>query len=184
MSLADMQSVSVKTVGMNCTLNFNVPPNQAGEFDSKDQALLKDFGAWYSSLYKKNLIKGAAATADSTWDAGFEAAKALDDDICSYWAAGSGKTSGRLEITSPVTFSLISIREPIELGERSTAYHVEFKQNGTWNKAPVDSSNKQIKGTVIGQRQLWQVKSTTAEAVALVIDNAKDVPAIAEFSLY
>ncbi len=43
---------------------------------------------------------------------------------------------------------------------------------------------RNIQGTVIGQRQLWQLNSTTAEAMALVIDSAKDVPAIAEFSAY
>jgi len=85
---------------------------------------------------------------------------------------------------SPITFQLISIREPIELGERSTAYHVEIKQSGTWSTAPTDASGAQIRGTVIGERQLWQLNSTSAEAIALVIDSARDVPAIAEFSAY
>jgi alpha-L-fucosidase len=79
---------------------------------------------------------------------------------------------------------LISIREPIEIGERVTEYHVEIKQNGAWNTAPSDSSGTRMEGTVIGQRQLWRMNSTTAEAVAVVIDSAKDVPAIAEFSVY
>ena len=75
-------------------------------------------------------------------------------------------------------------REPIEIGERSASYHVEFRQNGTWNTAPTDASGAPIQGTVIGQRQLWQLNSTTAEAIALVIDSARDVPAIAEFGAY
>jgi alpha-L-fucosidase len=112
--------------------------------------------------------------------------KAVDGDLCTYWAAASGKTSARLEVTpaSAIAFKVISIREPIELGERTTAYHVEIKQNGNWNKAPTDASGATLAGTVIGQRQLWQVNSTTADAIALVIDSAKDVPAIAEFSVY
>jgi alpha-L-fucosidase len=112
--------------------------------------------------------------------------KALDDDICSYWAAASGKTSARLEVTfaSPVTASLISIREAIELGERVNSYHIEIKQNGSWNASPTDKSGKTIQGTVIGQRQLWQLGGTQVDSVALVIDSAKAVPAIAEFSLY
>jgi len=84
---------------------------------------------------------------------------------------------------SPITFKVLSIREPIELGERSTAYHVEIKQNGTWNRSK-DASGNEIKGTVIGQRQLWQLNSTTAEAIALVIESAKGPPAIAEFGAY
>jgi alpha-L-fucosidase len=186
-SLADMQTVYFRTVGMNCTLNFNVPPSQTGEFDPKDISLLEQFGAWYASLLKTNLAKGQPIAADSTWASeGFAAAKAVDDDICTYWAAASGKTSGRLELTfaSPVTANLISIREAIELGERVTKYHVELKQSGNWTTAPKDKSGTTIQGTVIGNRQLWQLGGASVEAVRLVIDTAKDVPAIAEFGVY
>ncbi len=65
-----------------------------------------------------------------------------------------------------------------------TAYHVELRQNGTWNTRPVDRSGVAVAGTIIGQRQLWRLPATTAEAVALVIDAAQDVPAIAELSVY
>jgi alpha-L-fucosidase len=182
-----MQKNYFQTVGMNCTFNFNVPPSNTGEFDPKDISLLQQFGTWYSGLYKTNLLKGQPATADSTWaSAGFEAAKAVDDDLCTYWAAASGKTSAQLTVTpaSPVTVNLISIREAIELGERVKKYHVEIQQNGTWNTAPTDQSGTKIQGTVIGNRQLWQLSGTTAQAIRLVIDSAKDSPAIAELSVY
>jgi alpha-L-fucosidase len=186
-ALADMQKNYFQTVGMNCTFNFNVPPSNTGEFDPKDIALLQQFGTWYNDLYKSNLLKGQPATADSTWSAaGFEAAKAVDDDLCTYWAAASGKTAGTLEVTpaSPMSAKLISIREAIELGERVKKYHVEIKTNGTWNAAPTDASGAKIQGTVIGNRQLWQLSGTSVEAIRLVIESAKDAPAIAEFGVY
>jgi hypothetical protein len=186
MSLSAMQSVYFNSVGMNCTLIFNVPPTTTGQFDTADVDLLQQFGTWYSALYETNLLKGQPAKADSTWaGAGFDAGKTVDGDVCTYWAAANGTTSARLEVTpaSPVTFNVISIREPIEIGERVTKYHVEIKQNGAWNTTPLTTSGAKIQGTVIGQRQLWLLGATTAEAVALVIDSAKDVPAIAEFSV-
>jgi alpha-L-fucosidase len=185
MSLSTMQSIYYSSVGMNCTLIFNVPPTTTGQFDTADVNLLQQFGAWHSSLHQTNLLQGQLATSDSTWaSSGFNAAKAVDGDICTYWAAASGGTAARLEVipTSPITFNVISIREPIELGERVTKYHIEVKQNGTWNTTPLTTMGTKIQGTVIGQRQLWQLNSTTAEAIALVIDSAKDVPAIAEFA--
>jgi len=185
--LSKMQSIYFATVGMNCTLIYNVPPDQTGAFDPADVAVLQQFATWYGQLYKTNLAQGQQVTADSTWaTAGFDAKKAIDDDICTYWAAASGATSGRLEIdlSSSSPINVISIREPIELGERSTKYHIEVKQNGTWNTTPKDASGTTIAGTVIGQRQLWQLSGMTASAVALVIDSAKGVPAISEFGLY
>ncbi|HEY5958365.1 MAG TPA: alpha-L-fucosidase [Polyangiaceae bacterium] len=186
-TLSQLQSAYFNSVGRNSTLVLNFPPATTGQFESPDLDLLRQFGSWYTSLYTTNLVRAEPVTADSTWaNSGFEAAKALDGDICSYWAADSSKTSGRLEVTpaSAITFNLISIREPIELGERTTAYHVELKQNGAWNRTPSDISGTTLAGTVIGQRQLWQVNPTTAQAIALVIDGAKGPPAIAEFGVY
>ena len=186
-SLDSLKTAYFDTVGMNVTLILNVPPSTTGQFDTADVSLLQQFSSWYSALYETDLLRNQPITTDSTWaNAGFDASKAVDADICTYWAAASGKTTARLEVTpaSSITFQVISIREPIELGERSTGYHVELKQNGTWNTAPTDASGAQIQGTVIGERQLWQLNSTTAEAMALVIDSARDVPAIADFSAY
>jgi alpha-L-fucosidase len=186
-SLGTLQSDYVTTVGRNTTLVVNVPPDRTGQLDAPDVELLRQFGTWYAALYNNDLVQGKSVTADTTWEnPGFDAAKAVDGNVCTYWAAANGRTFARLEVTpgSQVAFKVISIREPIELGERTTAYHVELKQNGSWNKAPTDTSGATIAGTVIGQRQLWQLNSTTAEAVALVIDSAKATPAIAEFSIY
>jgi hypothetical protein len=63
-------------------------------------------------------------------------------------------------------------------------YHVEIKQNGAWVTSPTDKDGTKIQGTVIGNRQLWQLSGSSIEAIALVIDSAKDTPAIAEFSVY
>ena len=125
LSVGEMESIFFNTVSMNATLNYNVPPAQTGQFDPADVTVLQQFGTWYSSTFKTNFAKQQPATADSTWaTAGFEAGKAVDDDVCTYWAAASGKTSG-------TTANLISAREAIELGERVTKYHVEVQQNGT-----------------------------------------------------
>jgi hypothetical protein len=34
MALNDMQKVYFQTVGMHCTLNFNVPPSRTGEYQT------------------------------------------------------------------------------------------------------------------------------------------------------
>ena len=184
---SQLESIYFTSIGRNTTLVFNVPPATTGQFDTQDIDLLQQFGNWYAALYQTNLLHGQPIVADTTWaSSGFDAAKAVDDDICTTWVAASDTTSARLEVTprSPITFKVISIREPIEWGERTTAYHVEIRQNGNWNQTPTDASGTTIAGTVIGQRQLWQVNPTTADAIALVIDAARGVPAIAEFGAY
>jgi alpha-L-fucosidase len=186
-SVADLQSIYFTSVGMNVTPVFNVPPATSGQFDAPDLDLLRRFGAWYGSLYATNLLQGQPVSVDSTWaGVGFDGAKAVDGDLCTYWAAAAGHTTARLEVAPPVpvTFGMISIREPIELGERVTSYHIEIEQGGTWTTNPTDTSGAVVAGSVIGQRQLWRLPPTTAQAIALVIDAARGVPAIAELSVY
>lgn len=185
--LSQMQSIYFTTVGRNTTLMLNVAPATTGLLDQEDLDLLSQFGTWHRGLYRTNLLSAQPVVADTTWaGAGFESSRALDDDLCTSWVADSAATSARLEVTprSPITFTVLSIREPIESGERATAYHVELRQNGIWNRAPSDASGATIAGTVIGQRQLWQLGPTIADAIALVIDSARGAPAIAEFGAY
>jgi alpha-L-fucosidase len=186
-SLETLKTTYFNTVGMNTTLILNVPPSSTGQLDTADVTLLEQFGAWHSSLYQTNLLRNGTVTADSTWsNPGFDASKAVDDDLCTYWAAAEGKSSARLEVAfaSPATLQTLSIREAIELGELVTGYHIELKQSGMWNTSPLDTSENRIQGTVIGERQLWQLNATAVEALALVIDSARSVPAIAEFAAY
>ena len=185
--LGQMQSIYFTSVGRNATLMFNVAPATSGLLDQQELESAATVGTWYRNLYRTNLLRGQPVVADTTWASpGWDATQALDDDLCTSWAADGAATSARLEVTprSPITFTVISIREPIESGERATAYHVELRQNGIWTRAPVDASGAAIAGTVIGQRQLWQLTPTTADAIALVIDAARGVPAVAELGAY
>ncbi|HVT10243.1 MAG TPA: alpha-L-fucosidase [Polyangia bacterium] len=186
-SLAQLQSLYFTSVGRNTTLMLNISPGSSGLLDADEVELLRQFGTWQADLYRTNLLRDQPVVADTTWAAaGFEASRALDDDLCTSWAAAAQATSARLEVTprAPITFTVLSIREPIESGERATAYHIELRQNGIWNRAPTDASGAPLAGTVIGQRQLWQLAPTTVDAIALVIDAARGVPAVAELGAY
>ncbi|HXK20258.1 MAG TPA: discoidin domain-containing protein, partial [Polyangiaceae bacterium] len=103
---------------------------------------------------------------------------AVDGKLETFWAAGEGTTSARLEIDlgSERSFNVVSIQEPIALGERTTEHHVEAKSNGSWSTI--------ASGTAIGQRKLHRVGALTASSIALVITGARGAPAIAELGVY
>ena len=103
---------------------------------------------------------------------------AVDGNVDTFWAAGEGTTSARIELdfASAVTFNLVSIQEPVALGERATEHHLEAKSNGAWTTI--------ANGTTIGERKLHRVGAVTASSVALVITQARGSPAIAELGVY
>jgi alpha-L-fucosidase len=179
-TLVELLDIFSGSVGRNSVSLLNVPPNTQGILAPGDVARVGELGSALSSMLGVDLAAGRAATADSVWqNAGnFGAANAVDGQMTTYWAAASGKTSGRLEVDlgSPQAFNLVSVREPIELGERSTQFHIEAQESGVWSTIGV--------GTVIGERSLVNLSATTAQKIALVIDQARALPAISEFGVY
>ncbi|HVT09187.1 MAG TPA: alpha-L-fucosidase [Polyangia bacterium] len=177
---ATLVTMYMNAVGRNSVMRLNVPPNTAGLLPDPDVAALGQFGADVAALYRANLAEGRPSTADSTFDGGpaYQAASAVDGNPTTYWAAAAGARSARLEVSLDGTraFALISLQEPIALGERTTQYHVDARVNGAWTTV--------ASGTAIGERKLFQVDPVTADAVALVITAARGAPAISELGLY
>jgi len=168
------------SVGRNSRLLLDVPPNNQGLLADPDVAELNEFGAAIRTIYKSNLAAGRPASADSSFEGSAERApsQAVDGKLDTFWAAGADQTSARLELDfgSDTTFNVVSLQEPIALGERTTQYRLEAKSNGAWTTI--------ASGTVIGERKLQRVGEVTASRLALVITESRAVPAIAELGVY
>src|SRR5436190_9383195 len=168
------------SVGRNSLLRLDVPPDTRGLLADPDVAALNQLGPAIAALYRTNVAAGQAATADSVFEdlAPYAAASAVDGRLETFWAAAAGQTSARLEIDlgGARSFDLISIQEPIALGERATQHHVEARTNGVWTTIAT--------GTAIGERKLHRISPVTADRVALVITEARGAPAITELGIY
>ncbi len=170
----------VDTVGRNSLLRLDVPPDTRGLLADPDVAALNQLGPAIAALYRTNVAAGQAATADSVFEglAPYGAASAVDGNLETFWAAAAGQTSARLEIDlgGARSFDLISVQEPIALGERATQHHVEARANGVWTTIAT--------GTTIGGRKLYRLSGVTADRVALVITEARGAPAVTELGVY
>jgi alpha-L-fucosidase len=170
----------VDTVGRNSLFRLNVPPDTRGLLADPDVAALNQLGPAIAALYRTNVAAGQAATADSVFEdlPSYAAASAVDGRLETFWAAAAGQTSARLEIDfgGARSFDLISLQEPIALGERTTEHHVEARMNNVWMTIAT--------GTAIGERKLHRLTAVTADRVALVITAARGAPAITELGVY
>jgi len=168
------------SVGRNSLLRINVPPDTRGLLADPDVAALNQLGGAVRALYRTNVAAGRPATADSVFEdlSAYAAPAAVDGRADTFWAAAAGQTSARLEIAlegAPL-FDLISLQEPIALGERTTDFHVDARVNGAWTTV--------ASGTFIGERKLFQIPPVSADRVALVITGARGAPALSELGLY
>ena len=179
-TVAELVDLYVDTVGRNSLLRLNVPPDTRGLLADPDVAVLNQLGPAIAALYRTNVAAGRSASADSVFEElrPYAAAAAVDGKAETFWAAAAGRTSARLEIDlgGQRRFDLISVQEPIALGERATSHHIEARTSGAWTTIAT--------GTVIGQRKLHRLNAVMADRVALVISDARGAPAISEFGVY
>jgi len=175
-TLDELLRIYYASVGRNSVLLLNVPPDPRGLFADADVQRLKEFGNAVRSIEQGRLKAIALA---KCFDASqFPAAKAVDGDLNTYWAAPHNDKTTVLELNfgSPRTFNVLNVQEAISQGERVAKYHIDAEQDGRWEVL--------ARGTVIGQRNLHVISKTTAQRIRLVITNAKALPCIAEFGAY
>lgn len=167
-----------RSVGRNCQLLLNVPPDTRGLIADADVRSLTGWRSALDAAYNRNLAEGGRADADATRGAGFEPSRVLDGDPDSYWAPPDGASRGTLtiQLQTPARFDRVVLQEAIALGQRVALFEVQAFVSGSWQRIAT--------GTTIGHKRILQVPATTSDRVRVVIHEARGTPLIAEAGLY
>jgi alpha-L-fucosidase len=178
--LEDLLEIYFNSVGRNCALLLNVPPNREGLLDAADVARLHDFRHALDEIFRVDVAAGKPAVASNVRGGSpeFAAAATVDGDPSTYWAADDSVRRALLEFDLGVetAFNLVRIQEPIQLGQRVSAYRIEAMVAGGWQAL--------FAGTTIGYKKLDRVETTTARHVRLVIVDSRGTPLISEFGIH
>ncbi|MGD8726150.1 MAG: alpha-L-fucosidase [Gemmatimonadales bacterium] len=179
-SLDELLEVYYKSVGRNCVLLLNVPPDRRGLLHEQDVAVLREFRRVLDATFAVNLAGGASATADSHRQEHeyFSPANVVDDDPASYWAAEDGVRHAVLEIDlgGAMRFDRILLQEPIRFGQRISRFAVQARVDGEWSTV--------AEATTIGYKRILRVDTVEADAVRIVIEGANNVPALSNVGLF
>ncbi len=176
----ELLEVYYRSVGRNCVLLLNVPPDERGLFHENDVAVLQEFRRILDETFDVSLARHKAVEADNVrgGHAMFSPSNIVDDDLDSYWAAEDGLREATLEIDlgEPTYFDRVMLQEPIRFGQRISAFTVAVRTGGEW--APVAS------GTTIGYKRLLRIDGVEADRVRIQIERANNVPALSNFGLF
>jgi len=179
-SVEQLLDIYFKSVGRNGVLLLNVPPDDRGLLADSDVERLRQFRRALDSIFKNDLAANKLATASNVrgGSSDFRAGRALDGILDTYWATDDSLVSGWIEVDlgKSEKFNLARLQEPIAMGQRVEAYHLEIGDGQTWNTV--------ARGTTIGYKKLDRFAAVTARRVRLVIDKSQACPLIAEFGLY
>jgi alpha-L-fucosidase len=158
-----------------------VPPAPNGLFDVADVTRLIEFRREVNRIFAHNLAKGSVTEASSVRGGStlFGPDHVLDGSLYTYWAADSTSHTGSIEfdLGSERSFNVIMMQEPIQLGQRISAYRVDIWRDGAWQRI--------AGGTTIGHKKLDRTESTIrSRRVRFSIESALAVPLLAEFGIY
>lgn len=181
-SVSQLLNIYYNSVGRNCVLLLNVPPNRTGLVSSDDTQRLKDFREAITSIFSADLAAGSTAKASSQRggrDGGFSAANVLDCDDQTYWAAAGDddqKHGHWIELVLPkanTSFNVVRVQEAIALGQRIMEHEVY--------------ADKKLvaKGTTVGYKRLHRLRAAvTAARVKIRITKSRGPPLLTAMGLH
>ncbi|RAL46063.1 hypothetical protein DM860_006217 [Cuscuta australis] len=171
-----------KSVGRNCLLLLNVPPNTSGLIPDEDIQVLREFTHIRTSIFSHNLAKHAVPSASSTRGGNhshFAPKNVLLEGAHTYWAPGGDRSEFvlYLHFQEPQTFNVMEIKEPIQMGQRVIEFHIDaLNENREWEEL--------ADGTTVGYRRFLLFRIVRTEGVRLVIDKCRGEPLISNVGLY
>ncbi|GLJ25935.1 hypothetical protein SUGI_0497190 [Cryptomeria japonica] len=183
--LSKLLDIYYNSVGRNCVLLLNVPPNTTGLISAEDVERLMEFTNAINTIFSVDLAASTSITANSVRGEAFAPANVLDTDLWTYWAPKDHKNRRTtnwicLESKEAMEFNVVRIQEAVGLGQRVMKYGVyAFGVDG---KKRMLVSN----GTTIGYKKLDRLKKPVkAYKVMLVIWKCRgEVPLISSFGLH
>lgn len=173
-----------KSVGRNCPLLLNVPPNSSGLISDEDIQVLKEFSELRSSIFSYNMAKSALLSASSTrgapTDSQFSPKNVIEEGLHTYWAPDQGQQSDwtlYLEFQQVITFNVLELQEPIQMGQRIIEFHLDIlDEAGKWQHV--------VSGTTAGYRRLLLFPTVKSHLLRLVIDKSRACPLISHVGIY
>ncbi|MFM7193483.1 MAG: alpha-L-fucosidase [Bacteroidota bacterium] len=172
--------IYLTSVGRGSTLLLNIPPDRHGRIHRNDVRALRGFRQKLDEVFSNDLAAGAQSQADAVRGGSdaFGSGKLTDGDIDTYWATDDGVTSASatLEWDNPVPVNYVVLQEPIQIGQRVSAFTVEGKVNGEWKQL--------ASGTTIGYKRILRVDPVEVGALRVNITGSKACVALSNLSVY
>lgn len=151
-----------RSVGHNGTFLVNFPVAKDGRIHPTDSANAVNFYRRVQNELKENLLKKATIKASGFRGKEFTVKNLTDDNFDTYWATKDGITTADLTITfkKPTKVNRLKLQEYIPLGQRVSAFTIEYKTGTQWQPVRVKEEL-----TTIGYKRL--VRFETIEAKQL-----------------
>ncbi|KAE8037741.1 hypothetical protein FH972_010305 [Carpinus fangiana] len=182
-SARTLLDIYYKSIGRNCLLLLNVPPNSSGLISAEDIQVLQEFSELRRSIFSDNLainaLVGASSTRGGINNSRFNPKNVFKESIYTYWAPKENQTHWvlYLNLQQILSFNVLQVQEPIHVGQRIIEFHLEIlNEDGQWEKV--------TNGTTVGYQRLLQFPTIKSQHLRFVVDKSRADPLISYFGIY
>ncbi|KAG8476253.1 hypothetical protein CXB51_033070 [Gossypium anomalum] len=180
--LSQLLDIYYNSVGRNCVMLLNVPPNSTGLISESDIHRLKEFRTAIDTIFSTNLAEKCIVKVSSQRGGkggGFGPENVLDNDhVWTYWSPKENKHEHWIEIKVPngekgMKFNVVRIQEPIGLGQRIIKHEIYV------------DGKKVVQGSTVGYKRLHRLEKVHhCRAVRIIVKESKGLPLISSIGLH
>lgn len=181
--LSELLQIYYNSVGRNCVMLLNVPPNTTGLISETDVHRLKELRNALDTIFSVNLAERCSVKASSRRggkDGGFGPENVLDSDhLWTYWAPGDKDDDKDrwIEIRGAaggLRFNVIRIQEAVGLGQRIGRHEIYV------------DGKKVVQGTTVGYKRLHRLEGgvVSGSVVRVRITESKGLPLVSSIGLH
>ncbi|NMC41671.1 MAG: alpha-L-fucosidase [Bacteroidales bacterium] len=174
----ELLAIYYNSVGRNCNLLLNVPPDKRGLIHENDIAALMGFKKLLDEEFRTEVARGKKAVSDNCRGRKYRALMVNDGNTETFWMAddNSSEASVIIDLGRETEVNIILIQEYIKLGQRIQKFRVSAYNEGEWK--PV------VEGTTIGHKIIRKFPVINTSRIKVEINQAKAAPAISEIQLF
>ena len=175
-TVSQMVHLWFDSVGSNCNLLLNFPPDRTGHLRDKDVNNAIEAHRIVSQALARNFALDAEVTSDTSCYEGYDAVNLLNDFDQSFFAPQGETATVTLKLPKPAKVNMFQVAEVIELGHRVRGFRVEALVDGDWQTL--------YEGKCIGYKWAKYFTAVESDTFRLVITESKAVPLLRNFGLY
>jgi alpha-L-fucosidase len=166
------------SVGNNCNLLLNVPPDRRGLLHEKDVESLLGLKKLLEAEFGNEVAKGKPALAEKVRGKLFSASNVNDGNSETYWATkdNSKEASVVIDLGGETEINRVLVQEYIKLGQRITGFRFEIFQNNNWTEV--------LSGTTVGYKIIRKFPTVKTSRVRFTVTGAKASPCISNIELF
>lgn len=169
-----LMDIYYNSVGKNCVLLLNIPPDKEGLLNDSDVNALKYWKKLRDETFKTNLLKGASVECDN----GIGTQLTLDDKYNTFFTTRDKDTTAiiTMQMKKTATFDVLLLQENIAIGQRIEKFALEYWDGSDWKKV--------TEGTTVGYKRLLRFPVITTNRVRLKIESSRLNPTLSTIALY